>query len=262
MNKKYKLLTAVVSSIIALLLTFPLPAYSHKKHLHFSHPLIAESPTPDTKVRTDYVFQNKGEDFLHQNKVNLELEYAFFPELSLEADIPYTFLSADGDLKTHLDNINIGLKYANFYFEEKGLVLGGGLEFNLPTGSTKKMIGSSSAFSIAPVVDFGFKKGNFQAVAFGALEFVTNKNSNSEEPDTVFEYQSAVQYFLNENLSLGTELWGEGTLDADKKFSLYITPEVFFHLDKLTLGVGTSFPVTDNKEFQFMLITSLFYHFD
>ncbi len=32
----------------------------HSKELHFSHPLFGESPSPDTKVRADYFFQNES----------------------------------------------------------------------------------------------------------------------------------------------------------------------------------------------------------
>jgi len=30
---------------------------THIKGLHFSHPLITESPSPDTKIRLDYIFK-------------------------------------------------------------------------------------------------------------------------------------------------------------------------------------------------------------
>src|SRR5881392_2128567 len=32
--------------------------HEHDHHLHFSHPLVTESPSPDTKIRLDYLATN------------------------------------------------------------------------------------------------------------------------------------------------------------------------------------------------------------
>ena len=62
----------------------PEPEIDHSEHdhgLHFSHPLVAESPSPDTKIRFDYVFQSiageEDEGGADRQSFVLEAEYAF-----------------------------------------------------------------------------------------------------------------------------------------------------------------------------------------
>ena len=58
--------------------------------LHFSHPLIAESPSPDTKLRFDYTYQReKGEEKAYRHTLRLVGEYAFRPWVSVEIAVPY-----------------------------------------------------------------------------------------------------------------------------------------------------------------------------
>ena len=81
--------------------------HSHRTQgLHFSHPLISESPSPDTKIRLDYFFldvdgevedeelgeESEGPQKFKESTIRLELEYAFTRNISVEANIPYTFL--------------------------------------------------------------------------------------------------------------------------------------------------------------------------
>ncbi len=98
------------------------PANAHeeneKKSLHFEHPLVSESPSPDTKLRFDYTYQNKpgegGEPKADINTVRIEGEYAFNRSLSVEIDVPYTFRDPNGQSSTqNLDNAEIAVKYAN-----------------------------------------------------------------------------------------------------------------------------------------------------
>ncbi len=65
------------------------------KGLHFSHPLVSESPSPDTKVRLDYFFlgdikeEHEGEEeIFSEHTIRLEEEYAFNRNVSLEVDVP------------------------------------------------------------------------------------------------------------------------------------------------------------------------------
>ena len=66
----------------------------HHQGLHFSHPLIAESVSPDTKVRIDYDFADLGPD-ASAHTLGLELEYAFHRAFSIEAGIPFARLALD-----------------------------------------------------------------------------------------------------------------------------------------------------------------------
>ena len=120
---------------------------SHKQGLHFAHPLITESPSPDTKIRLDYIFKEiEGEHHgegdedeeggeSKEHTLQLEAEYAFSRNFSIEVGVPYTFVDPDdGESEDHFNNIEVGFKFATYIFEEYGLLLGGGLELGIPSG--------------------------------------------------------------------------------------------------------------------------------
>ena len=61
--------------------------------------------------------------------MQLEGEYAFWPSLGIEVDVPYTFRDSSSESnENNLDNVEVALKYANFTFQDKGVLLGGGIE--------------------------------------------------------------------------------------------------------------------------------------
>src|ERR1051325_4061097 len=109
----------------AMIFLGPATAYSQSHHheeeeLHFSHPLIVESPSPDTKIRFDY-FYRRFRDGLRasEHTPRVEFEYAFRPTFSIEANVPYTFRNVEGEPRvSHSDSIEVALKFANFHLKE------------------------------------------------------------------------------------------------------------------------------------------------
>ncbi len=94
-------------------------------------------------------------------------EYAFSRHFSLELDVPYTFINAQEEVTiNNLNSVEIGLKYANFALEKKGILLGGGMEFGLPTGNDNKDIGSATVWEFEPFFDIGWIKNNLEIVSF------------------------------------------------------------------------------------------------
>lgn len=90
--------------------------HSHKDYLHFSHPLIAESVSPDTKVRLRYDLASLQDDGT-ENALSFEGEYAFHPSFSIEVVAPFVARSLDGQPNvSNLDNLEVALKFANFAF--------------------------------------------------------------------------------------------------------------------------------------------------
>lgn len=101
----------------------------HHEGLHFTHPLVTESISPDTKLRLDHRFF-EFPDGERENSGVLEAEYAFSRSFSIEAGMPYSYSV------TEPGNLEILLKFANYAFEEAGLLLGYGVEFGFPTNGT------------------------------------------------------------------------------------------------------------------------------
>ena len=251
-------------------------AQEHSSHgpdrgkLHFSHPLVSESPSPDTKVRLDYSFSNEpGEENEAGNKrhtYRFEAEYAFSPWLSLEVDVPYTFLNPDQKERTnHLDNVDIGIKYANFIFEKHGLLLGGGVEFGLPTGNEAKGIGSDHVLEIEPSVGFGYQINRWEIIGFTSSSLpLSQKNEN--EADFELGWTLSVLHHLKPQLITLLEFDGEHVFGGEEDGAdvINVTPGIKIHPfddSSFQVGLGVSLPLTNDKEFHAKTILSLFYHF-
>ena len=242
--------------------------------LHFAHPLITESPSPDTKIRLDYFFLNDvteehedGEVEIHsESTIRLEAEYAFNRNVSIELDVPYTFIDPeDGSSENHFNNIDIGLKLASFIFEQYGLLLGGGIEFGLPTGDDKEDIGSDHILDIEPFLSMGYKYDKLEFVSFLSLGFPVNQDDDEDESDE-FGYNASLLYHLGDSLQVLVEIDGEVALNGeeDGESVLNIDPGIKikpFSNKDIAIGFGAGFPVTEDESFDYRLIGSLFYHF-
>ncbi|MEW6145572.1 MAG: hypothetical protein AB1598_11195 [Thermodesulfobacteriota bacterium] len=260
-------------------------AFAHEDHgnpngLHFSHPLITESPSPDTKIRLDYFFLNvdgeveeeelgeesEGPSKYKESTVRLELEYAFTRNISIEADIPYTFINPDeGKDVSHFNTIDIGVKLATFILEEYGVLLGGGLEFGLPTGDDDKGIGSDNIFEIEPFLSFGWKYKILEVVSFLHLGIPVNQKGGQDEGNEL-GYNLSTLVHATDWLEVLLEFDGETVLSGEEEGEsvLNIDPGVKFKPFKsqeLHVGFGAGFPVTHDEEFEVRLIASVFYHF-
>src|SRR3954469_24491545 len=114
-------------------------------HLHFSHPLVTESPSPDTKLRLDYIATRSSDPAdIRENTFRLEGEYAFNHSVSLAIVAPFISRTAPAtDRASGVGNVELSLKAASLEYGERGVLFGGGLSLALPTGSDAKGIGSS-----------------------------------------------------------------------------------------------------------------------
>jgi hypothetical protein len=167
------------SILIAALFFTPLTrinAQEHEEdhdhdHLHFSHPLVTESPSPDTKIRLDYIGVRTSDPIgVRENTFRLEGEYAFNHSISLAIVTPFISRTAPATARASgLGNIELSLKAASLAFGEQGLLLGGGLSVALPTGSDAKEIGSAHIVELEPFLDAGYKRDALELVGFAIL---------------------------------------------------------------------------------------------
>ena len=242
-----------------------------EKGLHFSHPLISESPSPDTKIRLDYFFMDiEGEEEqgggLKNHTIRLEAEYAFSRNISIEVDAPYTFINPDEGIGVdHLNNIEVGLKLASFIFEQYGLLLGGGIEFGIPTGDDQKGVGSDHILEIEPFLSMGYKYNNFELVSFVSLGFPVNQDDGEDESDE-FGYNVSLLYHLTNGIEVLLEIDGEVALNGeeDGESILNIDPGIKilpFNNKDIHIGFGAGFPLTEDEAFEYRLIGSLICHF-
>ncbi|MFQ5346769.1 MAG: hypothetical protein ACE5ED_02860 [Rhodothalassiaceae bacterium] len=248
-----------------------LPATAHDGHhdagaaLHFSHPIVVESPSPDTKLRLDYGFE--GSDALDSHMARLEGEYAFAPWISVEVDLPWRRVKeAGGPARAHLDSGEVALKLVGFADPESGLLLGGGLEIGLPTGSTRKAIGSSREIEIEPFLDIGFKRGRFELVSFLRFGIPTNKPAEERDAEKLeLGYSGSVLYHASPSVELLVEFEGSRiAAGEEQENSFLVAPGIKyrpFRQHALAIGASLRVPLDHERAFDIGPMISAFYHF-
>ena len=208
--------------------------------------------------------QTAEEDAL-VHRVNLEAEYALFRWMSFEIDLPYTIADRDEESNRHnLDNMEVAIKLASFIFEDEGLLLGSGLEVELPTGNSSNDIGSDRLVTIEPFVDFGLKKGDLEVVGF--LSFGFPENDNSEDPDWELGWNASLLYRATPRLAAILEFDGERVYGGEEggETVAHVSPGLKvkpFRSPHFEIGTGISLPITNDEEFDLRWIFSAFYHF-
>lgn len=245
------------------------PSHSHDDTiLELSHPLIAESPLPETKVRLDYFFSNDpgkaDEAGTGRHTLRFEAEYAFTPWLSLDVAAPYTFLKPDEGKNTdRLDNVKVGLKYANYAFAQRGLLLGGGIDLGLPTGNEEAGIGSDHVVKIEPFVDFGYKRERLEIVGFTFFGLPINEE---DAADLKLGWNLSVLYHMAPRIQTLLEFNGEHVFGGEEAGVDVVnaTPGIKiepFADPRIQVGVGVSLPMTSDKQFHARSVFSVFYFF-
>ena len=237
----------------------------HSHGLHFAHPLFSESITPDTKVRFD--FGREWEAQATASELEIEAEYAFHPAFSIEIVAPYHFVNPDvGTKESGFGNLELALKFANFAFEEKGLLLGYGLEVGMPTGDDAKGIGSGHIWELEPFLGIGLMTGNLELVNRTRFGIPINQEPG-EEIETELHYDfSALYHFsprvqglleLNGGIGLSGDEAGEGivSLSPGIKWAPFAGQPLLF------VGLGGSFPLGE-EELDARLKLAFFYHFE
>ncbi len=239
----------------------------HSKELHFSHPLFGESPSPDTKIRADYFFQNEsGEATGESHTARFQAEYALRRWVSIEADIPYTVRDPDHESsERHLDTVEIAVKFASSAFSKRGLLLGGGLELGLPTGDSSKEIGSSHVLTVEPFLAFGLKRGNLEVIGFLSAGIPMNENGDNEA-DVELGWNTSLLYRLNPRVELLLEFLGEHVFGGEEggHSAAVIAPGLKLAPTRdqnLKIGLGVSLPISNDKAFHALALFSVFYHF-
>ena len=236
----------------------------HSHGLHFAHPLFSESITPDTKVRFDSGREWEAEGTA--SELELEAEYGFHPAFSIEVVAPYHFVRPDaGPNESGFGNVELALKFANFAFEDKGLLLGYGLEVGMPTGNDATGIGNGHIWEIEPFLGIGFMTGNWELVNRTRFGIPINQDPG-EEVETELHYDFSALYHFSPRLQGLLELNGLVGLSGDEagEGMVSLSPGIKvapFAGHTLFVGLGGSFPLGD-EELDARLKLAFFYHFE
>lgn len=236
----------------------------HHAPVHFSHPLFTESPSPDTKLRLDYLRAPLAHD-LSENTLRVEGEYAFSQNMSIEANIPFSSVSSGGVRTSAVGSGEIALKLASFVAAEHGVLLGGGIGFGVPTGNDDKGIGSGHLVEVEPYVDLGYMHEKMEFVSFASYSFTTRRKAG-EEDEKSFGVAASLLYHLDPRFESLVEVETRRLVNAEGSDAQIVNAGVGvkYHVNRiraLVVGIGGRIPVTTQREFQSEIIVSALYHF-
>ena len=233
-------------------------------YLHFSHPLITESPSPDTKLRFDAGFL-RNDDAGETRVTSLvgEAEYAFSRSLSFALQVPFVRLSSSGVASSSaVGNVELSLKGASYAFDESGTLFGGGVSVGLPTGSDAKGIGSGHIYELAPFVDAAVRRGNVEIVGF--LTYSTSVNQDAgEQAERSLTLDGSVLWRVAPAIELLAEISTSRALDGSKTTDTFLAPGVKWRpaaWPKIALGVAALRGIGDASGVTGVQLSG-FYHF-
>jgi len=236
-----------------------------QEHIEFSHPLVTESISPDTKIRTTFLY-TKVNDNMSSQTYDLELEYAPVPSFSLHLDLPYTAVKSTGNHSlSNLDEIELTLKFANFAFESHKVVLGYGISFGLPTGDQTKGIGNDHIWDINPFFNYGIMWKRWEWTAYFIFNIPSNQNTN-ENIQTSLASRLTALYHINSRWEVLLEAGNASQIGHFIKDgnSYDLTEGIKFRPDPVKpwiIALGVRHPVIKNTEIKLQGIISIFYHF-
>jgi hypothetical protein len=233
-------------------------------HLHFAHPIFTESPSPDTKLRLDYLFRQITSD-AREHSMRLEAEYAFNRGVSIEANIPVTSRSESGTTANSVGSGEIALKLASFRRAERGLLFGGGFAVGVPTGSDRKAIGSGHIVELEPYIDGGYRHGNAELVSFLSYSTTVNGRDDEQREEEIALAASALYHVADRVESL-VELQTIRVVGGEDRGrqTAAVGLGIKYHVGRvhhLVFGLGGRLPVTHDRESEHEVLLSALWHF-
>jgi hypothetical protein len=200
-----------------------------------------------------------------ENTFRVEGEYAFSRNVSLEANVPMTSRSISGDRTTAVGSGEIALKLASFAAASRGVLIGGGVGFGVPTGNDEKGIGSDHLVEIEPYIDAGWMRGALELVSFASYSTTTRRNAADEKEESLALAASAL-YHVTPRFESLVEMETRRALSGEESGHQIVNAGVGlkYHVARvraLVVGLGGRIPLTTNREFQSEMILSALYHF-
>ncbi len=246
----------------------PAGSGSHSGHAHpgvnLTHPIVVESPLPETKLAAKYHFSDGGEGTEHE--AELEAEYAFTRNFSIEAVLPYVLVNPDGgESESGLSDAILAFKLASYDWVDHHVLPAVGVEVILPTGDEEKGIGSDHIVEIEPFVRVGFWSGPFEFIGSVGIGFPFNQTDEEDaEEDFEIAYGVSSLYHVAPSFQALVEVHGDSVLGKEDQSALYISPGVTLQpLDdkSINIGIGATLPLTEDRDFDYAINVMTIIHF-
>lgn len=232
--------------------------------IEFSHPLVTESPSPDTKLRVDVLGRARPDSDLTDGTVQIEGEYAFRPWVSAALTVPLQWRHV-GNGSFALGASELALKFAGYALADRGMLFGGGVDAELPTDGDAGAFGAAPISVLEPFADAAMRRGSTELVAFTSYAASTHLRPVGEEEREWAMHLSGLWHGTSRTellLELDTRRVLAGA-DRGTEFT-HVSPGV-----KLTplrnrhimLGASLRVPVSRARDFDRELLISAMYHF-
>ena len=237
----------------------------HHGHLHFTHPLITESPSPDTKLRVDQLWYRAGDDSAAADGrlVRVELERALAPWASLSFTVPYEWRTSPLPLRAHgFGSAELSLKAVTFAAAQRGLLFGGGVSASLPTGSDVNDIGSAHQVELEPFAHAAWMGRDVELVGMTSFSTATRLRAG-EAAVRELRFNGSALYHVGEHAQLLLEIESVSTLAGPRTTVLSLAPGVeLVPLQHRPLMLGVSLaPNVSGAPGARRVLASAFYHF-
>lgn len=226
----------------------------HHGYLHFSHPIVTESPSPDTKFRLDFIHLWSDDARETGTTVRAEGEYLFSPAVSLAVVVPYRWASDEPPMQSSgFENVELSLKAASLKWGERGVLIGGGVSLELPTGP-------ENGYELSPFADVGVRRGNLELVGF--LTYSTRLRG--EKAARSLGFDGSALYRMTDRFELLGEISTDKGLETGAPAArTFLAPGIKMRplLDR-DFVLGLSFPIgVGTASGTNSVLASLFYHF-
>ena len=230
----------------------------HDHGHYYTHPVLNESPTPDTKLQARYIFVSADEEDEHE--IEVHGEYALSQTFSLEIALP--FVKHDDEIE--MGNLHGGIKIANFAYEDAGITLTTMLLFEAPTGDSEEGgHHGGDDWTVGIHIGGGWKNDVYEFIAFTGLE---NPISTEEESENSWSTHASLLRHHNDFLALVFELEYDRVMnghESGEDSGFFTAGAVFKPQTKAHTewSIGLSVPITDGHEADFRFICGGLIHF-
>lgn len=231
-------------------------AADHHQHvtdasLHFTHPLLVDSPSPDDKAHLSYSFERGGHADAHL--LHAHAEYRLHPQVSLGLGIPLSYTD-DHDAEVEAGNLHAVVKVANLAFADYGVLLTTHLTITAPTGDAHGHHGGDH-WVVTPRFGGGWRNEHWEVIAFVGANLPIHHGHNSALAEC------SLMRHLDPHWSVQVEFQFERSLMHAGEQSGRITLGGLYHTHGgVSLGAGVQLPVSDDHP-DWSLITSAMMHF-
>jgi hypothetical protein len=215
--------------------------------IEFFYPIVTRRPVVERELEFKLEYEKNEEG--RQVELAAALEWVILPRWQVEIEFPLVILDPDqGSTIGGLGDIEIDNKVQIFKSVEYRLLVAGGVELKVPSGSESRGLGGELA--VEPYITAGIALGPFDLLAEIAYEWVIDPAREEE---------------LSTGLALGYPAWRwfipfvelrtvTPTRGEDHRTQAYVVPG--FDVKPyagITLRMGVQLPVTDAKEFDYQV---------